>query len=226
MHTITPADSLPAGVFVFVFVTARGIRSCPVLVPKGGLWPVSQLSLHAGIGRKGGIKPYLFILPMLVLAVTFVYYPFAKTFLYSFTTVNFKGEITGYAGLDNYAYLVGRRDFSKAIGNTLRLTLMNVPVTIVIALALALLSERRRALSPVWETMFSLPMAVSMSAAALIFKVLLNPTVGYVNYTLGLDWGWFRDKETALTGILSLTVWMGIGFPYLLLLGALRGVPA
>ena len=174
---------------------------------------------------KQAVKPYLFLLPMLIFAIGFVYYPFIKTFLYSFTTVNARGQIVGFAGLENFAYVFSRREFKSALENTLRLTALNVPLTLVLTIFMALLSRKKRRLSPVYETMFTLPMAVSMSAIVLIFKVLFNPTVGYVNYALGLDWGWFRDKHTAFYGILLLDVWMGIGFNFLLFLAALRGIP-
>lgn len=95
----------------------------------------------------------------------------------------------------------------------------------VLTLFFAKLCSRKRGLSVMLETCFALPMAVAMSAAALIFKVLLNPTVGYVNHLLGIAVGWYRDRDTALYGILLLTVWMGIGFNFLLFLSALRGVP-
>lgn len=171
------------------------------------------------------VKPYLFLLPMLVFAIGFVYYPFIKTFLYSFTTVNARGQMIAFAGLENFQYLFSRREFSAALQNTLRLTLFNVPITLVLTILMALLCVKKRRLSPVYETLFTLPMAVAMSAIALIFKVLFNPTVGFVNYALGLDWGWFRDKHTAFYGIMLLDVWMGLGFNFLLFLAALRGIP-
>ena len=73
--------------------------------------------------------------------------------------------------------------------------------------------------------MLAMPMTVSMAAITLIFKVLLNPTVGFVNYALGLRVGWYTDRHTAMSGILLLTIWMGIGFNYLLFLSAFRAVP-
>lgn len=179
--------------------------------------------------RRPGIrtlcKPYLFLLPMLVFAVGFVYYPFIKTVMQSFSVVNYRGDITGLAGLDNFRYLFSRREFPIAIRNTLRLMLINVPLTLIITLFLAWFSCRRHVLGAVYETMFSLPMTVSMSVITLIFKVLLNPSVGYVNYALGLHVGWYTDRHTAMNGILLLTVWMGIGFNYLLFLSAFRSVP-
>lgn len=171
------------------------------------------------------LKPYLFLLPILLFAIGFVYYPFFKTFLYSFSRVNFKGEITGFVGLENFRYLFSRRDFGIALKNTLQLTLLNVPITLAITIFLALLATNRRRGSAIYETMFTLPMAVSMSAAALIFKVLLNPTVGYINHLFQLNIGWYEDRNTALYGILMLTVWMGIGFDFLLFLSAFRSVP-
>lgn len=172
-------------------------------------------------------KPYLFLLPMLVFAVGFVYYPFLKTFLYSFFTVNAKGEIGQFVWLENFRYLFSRREFRASLQNTLMLTLLNVPITVVVTILMALLCETpRRRLNPLLETLYSLPMAVAMSAIALIFKVMLNPTVGYVNSLLGVNIGWFQDKDSALYGILALTVWMGLGFNFLLFRSALRAVPA
>lgn len=176
--------------------------------------------------RRDRLKPYLFILPIVLFAVGFVYYPFFKTFLYSFSTVNVNGEITGFVGLDNFRYLFGRREFQAALRNTLLLTAVNVPVTLAISIALGALCAKERPLSPVYETMFALPMAVSMSAIALIYRVLLNPTIGFVNQALNINFGWFEDKNTALFAVITLTVWMGIGFNFLLFLSAFRAIPA
>lgn len=171
------------------------------------------------------LKPYLYLLPMLVFALGFVYYPFAKTVAQSVSVVNFRGEITGFAGLENFRYLFSRREFSIAMQNTLKLMLINVPVTLILTCLLAWFSNRRTFLSPVYETLLALPMTVSMPVITLIFKVLLNPSVGFVNYALGLDVGWYTDRHTAMAGILMLTVWMGIGFNYVLILNAFRGIP-
>ena len=177
-------------------------------------------------GKSGfSLKPYLFLLPMVVFAVGFVYYPFLKTCVQSLANVNFRGEITGFAGLENFQYLFSRREFGIAIANTLKLTLINVPITLVITLLLAWLCSRPHPLHAVYETMFALPMVVSMAAITLIFKVLLNPSVGYLNYALGLNVGWYEDRHTAMSGILMLTVWMGIGFNFLLFLSAFKGLP-
>ncbi len=182
-------------------------------------------AVQRAIRRRRQIKPYLYLVPIIFFAIAFVYYPFGKTFLYSFCTVNAKGQITGFAGWENFAYLFQHRNFKIALLNTLKLTAMFVPLNLCVSLGLALLCNQKRRLSGVYETMFTLPMAVPMSAAAMIFKILFNPTVGYINYFLGIQLGWFEDRKVAMYGILILCLWMGMAFDFLLFLSALRAVP-
>jgi len=170
-------------------------------------------------------KVFLLLLPIIIFAVLFVYYPFIKTIVNSFSLVNAKGLIKGFAGLDNYKYTYGRKDFIMALKHTLTIAVINVPITIIITIALALLANKKRKLSPVYELLFTLPMAVSMSAACMIFKSMFSPSVGFINYFFGLKLGWYESQETALAAILILTIWMGIGFNFLLMLSALRGIP-
>ncbi len=170
-------------------------------------------------------RVFLLLLPILLFAVVFVYYPFIRTIVNSFSLVNSKGVIKGFAGLDNFAYTYGRKDFLLALRHTLIIAAVNVPITIIITISLALLANKRRRLSPVYEVLFTLPMAVSMSAACMIFKSMFSPSVGFINYFFGLNLGWYESQETALAAILILTIWMGIGFNFLLMLSALRSIP-
>ena len=175
--------------------------------------------------RREGRIVFFLLLPIMVFAIAFVYLPFIRTIINAFSRVNSKGIIKGFAGLENFIYTYSRKDFLPALKHTLIIAIFNVPITLVITLTLALLSQKRRRLSAVYETMFTLPMSVSMSAACMIFKSMFSPSVGFINYFFSLKLGWFESSETALVSCIILTVWMGIGFDYLLLLSALRGIP-
>ena len=175
--------------------------------------------------RIEGRRVFFLLLPIMVFAIAFVYFPFIRTIINAFSRVNSKGIIKGFAGLENFIYTYSRKDFLPALKHTLIIAIFNVPITLVITLTLALLSQKRRRLSAVYETMFTLPMSVSMSAACMIFKSMFSPSVGFINYFFSLELGWFESTETALAACIILTVWMGIGFDYLLLLSALRGIP-
>ena len=174
--------------------------------------------------RREGRRVFFLLLPIMVFAIAFVYFPFIRTIINAFSRVNSKGIIKGFAGLENFIYTYSRKDFLPALKHTLIIAIFNVPITLVITLTLALLSQKRRRLSAVYETMFTLPMSVSMSAACMIFKSMFSPSVGFINYFFSLKLGWFESTETALAACIILTVWMGIGFDYLLLLSALRGI--
>jgi sn-glycerol 3-phosphate transport system permease protein len=171
------------------------------------------------------VKPYVFLLPAILFAAGFVYYPFVRTFLYSFSLVNFRGDITGFAGLRNFRRLFTDQVFIKALNNTLRLTLMFVPLNLFFSFILAMTAAKKRKSGIIYEPLFMLPMAVSMAAASQMFKMLLDPAVGILNYALGLDTGWFTDSGTALYGILMVCLWIGFPFDFLLFLSALRSVP-
>jgi len=172
------------------------------------------------------LKPYLFLLPILVFACGFVYFPFARTFLYSFSRVNFRGDITGFTGTRNFNRLFGDPVFFTALKNTLTLTFFAVTFNLLISYSLALLANRKRKTSFIYETMFIIPMAVSMPAASQIFKMLLEPAMGIFNYRLGLKIGWFTDPSAALAGIVMVCVWIGIPFDFILFLSGLRNIPS
>lgn len=50
-------------------------------------------------------------------------------------------------------------------------------------------------MSPLYETLYAITMAVSMSVAAMIFQLMYNPTIGVLNYVLGTHFNWLNDKK-------------------------------
>lgn len=176
--------------------------------------------------RRGkGYLPYLYLLPILVFAAVFTYQPFFRVVVQSLGTVGAGGKFLKFVGLDNYRYLFGNGDFQNAFAVTMKLAAMFVPLNLALSLTIALLCSKKRRLSPVYEMMFLLPMAISMSALSMIFQLMLNPTSGIVNHLLGVDWGWFSDPRFALYGILLVCLWMGVPFDSLVLLAAMRNIP-
>lgn len=180
-----------------------------------------------GVFQKIGleIKPLLYLAPCLFFVILFSYYPFVRTFILSFSITNISGEISAFIGLEHFQNLINDPNLYNALGNSLKYALITAPVSVVTSLILALLAEESRPGSKFYQVMFGIPMAVSMSAAAMIFQLLLNPSIGMFNYLIQSDIRWFSDPDYALFGIILLSVWLALGFDYLFLLGALRNVP-
>ena len=116
--------------------------------------------------RKKKITPYLLILPSMFFLVLFIYYPAVKTLFKSLFLINSGNMPVKYVGLGNYRKLFSDETFLKSIVVTFEYALVVIPVTILMGYLLALISASGRRLSPVYELMYAMPMAVSMSVAS------------------------------------------------------------
>ena len=189
--------------------------------------PVQHIDVHNSAFVRFGraLKPYVYFLPALLVAYLFSYRPFVKTLANSVSLVNYSGKLLEFVGLENYRGLFADRNFQTSLINTFRFTALFVPIDLLFCLVCALLVYRKRRFNAFNETLFILPMAVAMTSAAIAFKALFNPTIGVINHVLGIQIQWFNDPAWAMTTIVVLSVWMALGFDFLLLLAALRSVP-
>lgn len=185
-----------------------------------------KLSFNASRPRRLGrrIEPYLYLVPAFVFLITFTYYPFVKNVILSFFTVNKYRKVRGFAGLDNYVRVLTDEKFLQAIGNTLVYVLATVPISIVIGFFLALLARKRSRLSPVYEAMYALSMAVSASVIAMVFQFVYNPSMGILNKLFHTNISWLTDTRTALLSLIVIQIWANIGYNFIFLLAGLRGV--
>lgn len=171
------------------------------------------------------LEPLLYLSPAIIFFGLFTYYPFIKTVFSSFFIVNSMGKIRYFAGLDNYIRVLSDPAFITAIGNTLLYVFLAAPVSIIIALGLAMMAARPRRLSVSYETLFALTMAMSVSVSAMIFKLAYNPSIGILNHMLGLRINWLNDKRYAMLAISIISTWMNIGYNFLFMLAAIRNIP-
>jgi sn-glycerol 3-phosphate transport system permease protein len=182
--------------------------------------------------RKEMLKAYLFILPIIPFILVFDYFPFLRTFIYSFSSVNGQGKIIRFVGFDNYMNLFGRQEFINALLVTLKFTTMYVPLAIIFPLLLALIAAPKKPFSNASQLLYCIPMAVSMAVTCLIFEQFFDRS-GLLNYLLNLlglwqnttDVNWLNDKTWALPSLVVPMVWTHMGFDFLLMLAAVRNVP-
>ncbi|WP_320128207.1 sugar ABC transporter permease [uncultured Sphaerochaeta sp.] len=170
-------------------------------------------------------KPYLMILPALFLAYLFCYRPFFRTVANSLFAISRTGKKVGFVGLENYAKLFGSESFQASLSNTLRFTLYFVPSNILVTLSAALLCNRKGRLASLQSILFFIPMAIALSSAMMLFKMLFNPSIGVINSLLKLDIQWFNDPKAAMALLVMAGIWLDIGFDFLLFAAALRSVP-
>ncbi|MDR1205388.1 MAG: sugar ABC transporter permease [Peptococcaceae bacterium] len=177
------------------------------------------------VSRKRDIAPYVFLAPAFLIFALFSYFPFLKTILMSATITNSGGEMKKFVGFRNYLDLFTSAEFVSTLAVTGKFMAMVFVPTLVFGMIMALLTERRNGpVSVLSEVLFSLPMAVASASAAIVWRMVFNPASGVLNYILGTNINWLADKNWALFSVAMVTVWLQVGFTFIFLVTALRGV--
>ena len=173
---------------------------------------------------------FLFVLPALLFFGAVFLLPLAQSIMYSFyKTV--PGGAREYVGLRLYEKVLTDPTFWTAVGNTLQLLLISVPATVMLSLAVALGLNRISSLKwrNVWASMYFLPFATSLVAAALIWQWIYDPIYGFLNYALSLlgipPQKWLQSLFQVRPAIAAVSVWVRIGFDTMIFLAALQSIP-
>ncbi len=172
---------------------------------------------------------YLFLAPSLIIFICFLFYPMIRSVYLSMTLTDPRGRVAAFVGMDNYVDLFSSGQFYSNLKVTLLFILFTVPTTIVWSLFLAALTHNKLRGMKVFQFIFSLPIVISVGTGSIIWLLLFHPTAGMLNYFIGLigisPISWLADPSWALISISLMTVWMNMGFVYIILLSGLQGVP-
>ncbi|MVX63561.1 sugar ABC transporter permease [Clostridium chromiireducens] len=171
------------------------------------------------------IEPYLYLTPCLLGFWIFMFFPFLKTIFLSFNITNANGEAVEFVGFDNYKELFLSSDFLNSIQITIKFVAITAIPAIIIGLILAVLANRKFKGNNVFEVMFAMPMAVSSSAAAVVWMLLFHPSIGIINYLIKAQIGWLTDEKLALFSVALVTVWLNIGLNFIFILTGLKNIP-
>ena len=171
---------------------------------------------------------FLYLLPSVILFAVFIFYPMFRTLYLSFFLTDQRGEAALYVGLENYAYLLESSAFLNSMKATGLFVLYTVPIGIVLALLFALLANEKLKGIGFFRTVYSSPMGISVAASSVIWLFLFHPSVGVFNRILNVlnlpQIQWLLDPEWALISVSISTIWMNVGFSFLILLGGLQNI--
>ena len=178
--------------------------------------------------RKGLIG-FLFVFPAVLYFLVVYTYPFIQTFLLSFFTEH-RG-VSSFVGLENYKEVLTDSLFWKSLINTAYLTLISVPITIVLALIVAVLLDKSPSIlvRNTLQIASLLPMMMSLVAASLIFQWIFDPVYGILNELL-VKFGmkkqpFFSSPTQVIPSVAIITIWIRVGFSATILLAGLQSIP-
>ncbi|WP_052487229.1 carbohydrate ABC transporter permease [Gordoniibacillus kamchatkensis] len=188
----------------------------------------AKLESAAGARRKEHALAYLFLAPSLLIFGIFLFYPLLKSVYLSLHLTDPRGRVAEFVGLSNYKNLLGSTAFWNSLKVTALFTLLTVPAGIALGLIAASLTYSSLRFMRLFRFVFSLPLAISVSTASVIWMMLFHPTLGMFNYFLaaaGLSpVQWLTDPTYALLSVAAMTVWMHSGFNFIVLLSGLQGI--
>jgi multiple sugar transport system permease protein len=181
----------------------------------------------ASIQRREAWTGLAFISPWLVGFVIFTAAPMIISLALAFTNYDVLSA-PQFVGLQNFERLIADPRVALSLGNSFFYALLHVPLSMAVALALALLLNNIGRASGFFRTVFYLPSVTPAVAIGVLWLWLLNPRVGLVNQLLrlfGVDGpGWTTDPNWIKPGIVLMSLW-SVGSTMVIYLAALRNVP-
>jgi multiple sugar transport system permease protein len=176
----------------------------------------------------------LFLAPGMTLLAFFFFAPVIAGLALSLTDFDLYsiGDIHNlrFIAFRNYATLAGDPIFWRAFLNTLLFSVIGGPLTVMAALAAALLVNAKVArYKALFRTIYFAPVVTTLVAVAIVFKYLYHPQFGLFNRALravgfaGIDW--LGDTRFALLSIILLATWRGFGFAMIIFIAALQQIP-
>lgn len=176
---------------------------------------------------------YLFVLPFVIVFLTFSVYPVFRTLYLSFTSYKGFGDAT-WAGLANYIRVFKDKFFWKALGNTVKIWGVNIILQLGLAFLLTVIFSdikyKIRGLG-IFRAVYYLPNLIAATSVAFLFKTLLDWKYGSFNQlllTLGLakeQINWLGSTSTAPYVISVIGAWMWFGNSFIMLMAGVQGIP-
>ncbi len=174
------------------------------------------------------MRPYLIALPALLVLIG-ILYPFVTGVAYSFTAYAFTRPNTAFVGLRQYQRMVEDSDFWYSTFVTLAYAFSATGVQLLLGLVIATLLNRDSRLAKILQTTLIFPMMIAPVISTLIWKMMMQPSVGILNpilNSIGLpSLQWAAVPQTALFSVVLIDVWMFTPFAALILLAGLRSFP-
>ena len=176
---------------------------------------------------------YLFVLPFVIVFLTFSVYPVFRTLYLSFTSYKGFGDAK-WAGLANYIRVFKDKFFWKALGNTVKIWGVNIILQLGLAFLLTVIFSdikyKIRGLG-IFRAVYYLPNLIAATSVAFLFKTLLDWKYGSFNQlllTLGLakeQINWLGSTSTAPYVISVIGAWMWFGNSFIMLMAGVQGIP-
>ena len=188
------------------------------------------MSKHVNMERRRqAIYGWLMLSPAALMLSVFAFYPSGATFFSSLFSRHTRRKPSEFTGFENYNDLFADPTFWLVVKNNFFYAAITVPVSIGIALAMALWANSKIPARGFVRTAYFTPTVLPMIAAANLWLFFYTPGLGVLDQ-IGALFGfasvnWLGQPETALWAIIFVTIWKEAGFFMIFYLAALQTIP-
>jgi multiple sugar transport system permease protein len=179
------------------------------------------------------VVAWAFCGPFIALFATFGVWPVISSLSMSVTDITARDIRTPFSvdfvGLAHYTELFGDPTFRRAAVNTLYFVAVGIPLTMIIALAIAVaLNSGIRHAKGLFRVGYFAPVVTSIVAVAVVWRYLYEPD-GMINSVLavvgihGPDW--LNDPNWSMPALILMAVWRHFGIPMVIFLAGLQSIP-
>lgn len=172
---------------------------------------------------------WLFLIPTMAGLMILNIIPIFQTIYQSFFKTGAFGKGNVFIGFQNYEKLFKDAAVWQALINTCRYALVEVPVSIAIALLLAVLMDSKIKGKSIWRTIYFLPMVAAPAAVAMVWRWLYNSEFGLFNHLLngmGISpVNWISNPDIAYISVAIVGIWSVIGYNMVLFIAGLKEIP-
>jgi ABC-type sugar transport system permease subunit len=173
----------------------------------------------------------LFVLPIVVLVLALVAYPFCYA-IYLSMTRKFVGMPPEFVGLENYIRLASDGFFQRAVWNSVIFTFGSVIFKLVLGMAMALVLTSKIRFRNLFTGILLIPWVAPTVVSALNFLWIYDGSLGVLNYVmvkvLGIlpqGVGWLSEAGTAMAAVIFVNIWRGFPFFGISFLAGIKAIP-
>ena len=172
---------------------------------------------------------YIMIAPTMIGLFFLNIVPIIQTIYLSFFKSGAFGKGNIYVGFGNYTKMFSDVQTWYAVRNTLVYTCLVVPLTMVIALIIAVVLNKKINGKNIYRTIYFIPMVAAPAAVTMVWNWLYNYNFGFINHILtnfGLNKiKWVENPRISLGSIAVIGIWSLIGYCMVILLAGLQEIP-